>query len=339
MSLFNFDTNNSNSSNNLNDSSKPIQSFVSIATLNSGRSFTAGDTLLWQFPESLSESLFSFSSPSPSSFSSSPSPSFSSSPSPSSDSDSSPRSSPLSSSPDSPSPPPITLDFAGFKRRKNPNRSSSRVVKCVTKNFRDDAGGFAVPKEKDDDNAHISKQSDIITTSSSSRTTSSKSNIEITAFKANKISRIRFSQTNVGREVWKYRDSMSIDGFDKNHPIEVVEMPDTYFTSLNNRRLLAAKLVAKKNPDFVLYAKVYKYDEQRYTGCFVKALNYQIENYASDCDSNLRSVLPDAIKKRTWGEAVVRRLQGQSEWMVEDNDGKLVFKTPYGFYGLPAVRK
>jgi hypothetical protein len=123
--------------------------------------------------------------------------------------------------------------------------------------------------------------------------------------------RVRFSQDSVSfnkiRNGVKYTckdifDSLKADGWTKE-PIDIVKMNDGKFTSVDNTRLKAAR-----------------------------KLNAKVKAIVHDFDEPLTGKQRKRFREtgaKTWGEAVTRRLQTQSEEFAK--------KYPHGSHGLPKL--
>ncbi|CAF1312704.1 unnamed protein product [Adineta steineri] len=119
---------------------------------------------------------------------------------------------------------------------------------------------------------------------------------------------IRFSQDNVNKpeHIEEIENRMITDGWEGD-PIDVVQMPDEELTSVDNRRVLAAQ-----NAGIKVLAKVHKADDPLPE------------------DQIKRFTVPGLPPPKTWGEAVMIRVQNQpSYWM------RVTF--PYGTVHRPYV--
>ncbi|WP_396230530.1 RHS repeat-associated core domain-containing protein [Frankia sp. ACN1ag] len=98
---------------------------------------------------------------------------------------------------------------------------------------------------------------------------------------------VRFSQGSVGRRVPQYVASMRANGWAGDR-IDVVRMPDGGLTSVDNRRVLAAKITNTR-----IQANIHRYSDP----------------IPSDFAGRFRDT--KKISPDTWGEAVENRLRGQ----------------------------
>jgi len=141
-------------------------------------------------------------------------------------------------------------------------------------------------------------------------------------FSSSQVQKIRFSQescsetTKTGQLVDNVALSMKNSGFKKEHAIEVVLMPDGIYTSMDNRRLVAAKqAIDIHRASLTVFVNAHKHDDA------VDMLLYEIEYEAfnkllakeSKKSQKKWRVNPEGISKHTWGELIILRMKSGYE--------------------------
>lgn len=149
------------------------------------------------------------------------------------------------------------------------------------------------------------------------------------------ILKIRFSQDSIASVEDLYASILE-NGFIQNYPLDVVQMPDGLYTTLDNRRLYVAQKIVSKNDKFKIPVIVHLCSEKcpfsRYQPIrsnFEGLLEREKEN-----DRNRWYIELPGIMNKTWGHAVILRML--NSWNL--NDPTSILESPYGFNALPLDR-
>lgn len=151
------------------------------------------------------------------------------------------------------------------------------------------------------------------------------------------IEKIRFSQNSInnqtlnGERLGKLTMELRKSGWGKGKaPINIVEMPDGTFTSLDNRRLYCVRKVLEKNAAFELPVNIYRYSDIEESESYSSGIARDLANAPRKADLEVLTS-QQKFQVSTWGYCVYMRMRVLSQQLPAD--------TAYGYTELPTVRK
>lgn len=151
------------------------------------------------------------------------------------------------------------------------------------------------------------------------------------------VENIRYSQRTIsettrdGTPLEELERNIKIHGWDENHPIQIVRMPDGKLTSFDNRRLFALKKIARERQSheyITITAKISNFNEV--ADPIIKGSVFtQIEN-----KENINKLLDSfkIIQKDTLGHCICARIHLTSKVHMERTA-----ENPYGFVEDPII--
>ncbi|WP_420421528.1 hypothetical protein [Simkania sp.] len=160
------------------------------------------------------------------------------------------------------------------------------------------------------------------------------------------IDKMRFSQMYIDPNT---RDRKSIEelaqnifthGWDTNHPLHIIGMPDMEFTSLDNRRLAALKLIREKHPtrDIPNVNVIVDFFEDKSDPMTLGAVFTRLEGHNFTKEAILLESKNLRMGENTYGHCVLARMYGNSEIESQHYRKHRQQTSQFGFDATPIVR-
>lgn len=167
----------------------------------------------------------------------------------------------------------------------------------------------------------------------------------ITTISTEALLNLRFSQQTIegsirsGQTLNELGQSILKHGWDTNHPLNIVAMPDSEFTSLDNRRLYVLKHLIQQAPmhDFKVNVSVYFWPD-RATSLIYNQVFTRVNSLPLKEQENIRNKIQSIQKilPGSYGECVVGRMHGLDK-SVKAALNLFSSDEAYGFINLPRV--